>query len=274
MKVATMNIVIPVYQAIKQKVVLLSKTLRFDKYKNRFGRKLALPIEDAVALAVFWKKQNIKTKKSVYEILELDRYCCYKTFVVAVNRRAELATRALVLLFRLNHRSAHLVKHTDTTDIPVCLAKNARYHKTLHHCATWSNTGKGWYYGLKLHLTSDLNRKLLAVKFTTASASDRAVFLKLNAGLDGLFVADSGYVSEALAQRFYREGRRLLLTKPYKTMKKVASAFELWLYGTRMLIEINFRILKEFLGLVTSLPRSVPGYLANYAYALLAYLIA
>ena len=114
----------------------------------------------------------------------------------------------------------------------------------------------------------------MAVKFTTANASDRDTLLKLNQNLDGLFIADSGYVSEDLQRRFYREGRRLLLTKPYKTMKKLATAFELWLYDTRMLVEINFRVLKEFLGLVTSLPRSVTGYLANYTYALLAYLVA
>jgi len=273
MKVA-MSTSIQVYELIRQKVKLLSKILRFDRFKNKFGRKLALGIEDAVSCALFWKKQHIKTKKSVYEILELARYCCYKTFVVSVNRWSKLALAALALLFQLNRRSAHLVKHTDATDIPVCLPKNARYHQTMKNRASWSNNGKGYYYGLKLHLTSDLNRKVLAVKFTTAKASDREILLDLNRDLNGLFIADAGYVSDKLQRRFYREGKRMLLTKPYKTMKKLATAFELWLYDTRMLVEINFRILKEFLGLVTSLPRSVTGYLANYTHALLAYLIA
>lgn len=269
-----MNTVIQVYEVIKQKVSLLSKTLRFDKFVNKLGRKLALSIEDSISCALFWKKQNIKTKQSVYEILQIARYCSYKTFVVSVNRFLALALAALVFLLRLNQRSAHLVKHTDTTDIPVCLPKNARSHKTMRDCASWWNTGKGYYYGLKLHLTSDLNRKVLAVKFTSANADDREILLDLNQALNGLFIADSGYVSAELARRFYREGKRLLITKPYKTMKKLATAFELWLYDTRMLVEINFRILKEFLGLVTSLPRSVTGYFANYTYALLAYLLA
>lgn len=269
-----MTATIPVYEAIRQKVKLLSKTLRFDKFKNKLGRKLALSIEDAVSAAVFWKKQNVKTKKSVYEILELERYCSYKTMVVSLNRWSDLALVAVALLLRMNRKSAHLVKHTDATDIPVCLNKNARYHKTMKDRATWWNSGKGYYYGLKLHLTSDLDRKVLAVRFTSANASDREIFLMLNRDLNGLFVADSGYVSESLQRQFYREGKRLLLSKPYKTMKKLATAFELWLYDTRMLVEINFRILKEFLGLITSLPRSVTGYLANYTYALLAYLTA
>lgn len=265
---------IQVYEIIRQKVKLLSKILRFDKLQKPIGRKLAIPIEDAVSCALFWKKQNIKTKKSVYEILELVRYCCYKTFVVAVNRWFKLALAALAFLLQLNRKRAHPVKHTDATDIPVCLLKNAKYHRTMRDFASWWNSGKGYYFGLKLHFTQDLNRLALALKFTTASASDRKTLLELNRDLDGLFLADSGYVSGKLARQFYREGKRVLIAKPYKTMKQLASAFDLWLYDTRMTIEINFRILKEFLGLVTSLPRSATGYFANYTYALLAYLVA
>jgi hypothetical protein len=53
-------------------------------------------------------------------------------------------------------------------------------------------------------------------------------------------------------------------------MKKLATIFENLLYDTRMMIESAFRNLKMFLGLVSSLPRSVTGYLANYVYAILA----
>ena len=90
----------------------------------------------------------------------------------------------------------------------------------------------------------------------------------------GLFVADAGYISKKLQRDFYIEGKRLLLAKPRKNMGKIMTKFQEFLYSTRMLIELNFRSLKMFYGLVTSLPRSVGGYLANYIYALLAYQIA
>ena len=38
-------------------------------------------------------------------------------------------------------------------------------------------------------------------------------------------------------------------------------------------IELNFRNLKMFFGLVTSLPRSVGGYLGNYISSILAYVL-
>ncbi|MEK7203368.1 MAG: transposase [Patescibacteria group bacterium] len=158
--------------------------------------------------------------------------------------------------------------------MPVCLNRKAKYHKTMKGLANWASTGKGYFFGLKMHITTDLNRKLLAVRFTSGNVDDRTIFLKLNKNLLGLFVADAGYISEKLQYDFYIEGKKFLFAKPKKNMKKIMTKFQEFLYGTRMLIELNFRNLKMFYGLVTSLPRSAGGYLANYIYSLLAYQIA
>lgn len=264
--------VIQVFEKIKQQVVQISKSLRFSKFQNKFGRKLALSIEDSITLALFKHRQGIETKKSVWEILAPD--CSYKTLVVSMNRWFHLALVALSLLLKVNRQSAHPIKHTDSTDIPVSLNKNAKHHQTMKDYAAWGHNGKGFYYGLKLHLTADLNRRVLAVKFTAANVDDRKACIPLNKDLMGIFVADSGYISAELEKNFYEEGQRMILIKPKKNQRKLATAFDTWAYGTRMLIEINFRNLKLFHGLITSLPRSVAGYLANYTYSLLAYLIA
>lgn len=264
--------VIPVYESIKQQVVQISKSLRFGKFLNRLGRKLALSIEDSISLALFKQRQGIETKKSVYEIFQLP--CSYKTLVVSINRWFHLALGIFALLLKQSRRSSHLIKHTDSTDIPVCLPKNARHHKTMKDWAAWGHNGKGSFYGLKLHLTADLNRHILAVKFSSGNTDDRAMTMPLNRGLSGIFIVDAGYVSGELEKNFYREGQRMILIKPKKNMRKLATAFDTWVYGTRMAIEIPFRNLKLFYGLLTSLPRSVAGYLANYTYSLLAYLVA
>jgi len=72
----------------------------------------------------------------------------------------------------------------------------------------------------------------------------------------------------------YIEGRRWILIKPYKTMKKLMTKWQEELYKGRFSIEFDFRNLKLFHGLVTSLPRSVEGYLANYMHALVSYVLA
>jgi len=263
---------IQLYDNLKQVVKFFYKQLRLDKFENNKGRKLAISITNSISLAIFKQSNNIATKKSIYEIFKPK--CSYKTLVVNMNRFAHLALLVLVTILKINRRNSHVVKHTDSTDIPVCSNRKAQYHKTMKDLARWGYTGKGSFFGLKMHITTDLRRKLLAVRFTSGNVHDKEVFLKLNKDLLGLFVADAGYISKKLQRDFYIEGKRLLLAKPRKNMGKIMTKFQEFLYGTRMLIELNFRNLKMFYGLVTSLPRSVGGYLANYIYALLAYQIA
>jgi DDE family transposase len=62
--------------------------------------------------------------------------------------------------------------------------------------AEWGHSGKGWFYGIKLHLTSNLKRKILAFSFSPGNTHGTKIFLKLNKDLDGIFVADAEFVSE------------------------------------------------------------------------------
>ena len=82
-----------------------------------------------------------------------------------------------------------------------------------------------------------------------------------------------GMCLRKVADEFNRDDR-ILFAKPMKSMKKLITAWQYHLYNTRMRIELNFRSLKMFRGLVTSLPRSVDGYIGNYVYSLLAHVLA
>ena len=97
--------------------------------------------------------------------------------------------------------------------------------------------------------------------------------LKLCKGT-GRPLAISGEETKDLEKEFYRENARILFTKPRANMKKMITGFQYHLYNTRMLIELNFRNLKMFYAFLTSVPRSIDGYLANYIYSLLAYILA
>lgn len=262
------------YQHLKAKVHSFSNLLQLHTFVNKRGRKLAIPLEDILTIAVFKQESQIETKKSVYELLELQDVCSYKTLVVNMNRWYFLALNMFALIMRWNRFFSHCIKHTDTTDIPVCLNKNAKYHKTMKGLASWDHNGKGYYYGLKLHLTSDLHKNILSVRFTSGSTDPRTVFIKLNQDMMGLFIADAGYVSESLQTAFHKEGARRVMIASRKNMKRLATFLDIALYRTRMMIEFNFRNLKMFYGLLTSLPRSVDGYLANYTYSLLAYVLS
>ena len=96
----------------------------------------------------------------------------------------------------------------------------------------------------------------------------------MNKDLLGIFVADSGYISKELEKELFTENKRVLFVKPRANMKKLIASFQKQLYDTRMLIELNFRNLKMFYDLETSLPRSLDGYFGNYTYSLSAYVLS
>lgn len=268
-----MNVVIPFYNEIMKVVRLFSQQLKIDKLTNKTGRKLALPIVTVLSLAIFKQASGIATKKSLFNIFNLRKICSYKTLTISMNRWAILALKLLFIIMRMNRESQHIIKHIDSTDIPVCLFKNADKHKTMKAFASFGRSAKGIYFGLKMHLIADFKRQILAVRFTSANVDDREPVIELSKKLNGVFIADAGYVSEKLRKKFYRARKRILLVKARKNMKKIITRFQEKLYDTRMIIELNFRNLKMFYGLITSLPKSVDGYLANYIYSLLAYQI-
>lgn len=260
---------IQLYNVLEQIVQRLYAHLKLETQENTKGRKLALTIVQNISLAVFKQFNGIPTIKSIFKIFRPK--CSYKTLVVNINRFAKQALFLLVLIMKSNRLSSHIVKHTDSTDIPVCLNKNGNTHKVMRGFAAWGKHGKGWFLGLKMHITTSLDRKLLAIKFSPGNTADSKVFMELNQEIEGIFVADAAYLSKELSEEIWRLGKGILFAKPRKNMKKLITDFQFHLYNTRMLIEINFRNLKAFHNLITSLPKTVNGYFANYIYSLLAY---
>jgi hypothetical protein len=191
-----------------------------------------------------------------------------------MNTAAVLAKQILERIMRSFANTAHAIKYTDATDIPVCLKKNADKHRTMDGLVGFGHSAKGWYYGLKMTMTRDADGRMLGLSFTHPGANDRDIFRDINKNIMGVLVADAGYVSRQLECDMSIENKRILLIRPYKTMKRLATLWQLGIYRGRFQIEFDFRCLKLFHGLVTSMPRSVNGYLANYVFALLSFVIA
>lgn len=269
-----MQVVIPLYNKILKVVSFFSKQLQFGKHEKKTGRKLALSINETIALGLFKKKNHIATTKSLYDIFHLKKRCSYKTLVVNLIRWSKLAVLVLFLVMKINRKNSHPVKHIDSTDIPVCLFKNANAHQTTQGLTGFGRGSKGIYFGFKMHLVSDLKRNILSLKFTSANVHDTKMVIPLCKDLEGIFIADAAYISSKPQQEFYQENKRILFAQPRKNMGIMMTWWQEKLYQTRAVIELNFRNLKLFYGLVTSLPKSVNGYLANYIYSLLAYQVA
>jgi hypothetical protein len=266
------NIMLQIFHNLKDTVTILYNQLNLNTFEKAIGRPRTLTNQNVITLALYKHTQGIPTKKQIYN--DFKPKCTYKTFCESINRLLPMILRILLTLIQINRKSAHLIKYTDSTDIAVCLNKNAKYHKTMRGLATWGRGSKGFYYGLKLHVTTDFDGILLSIHFTQSNVDDRKPFMKMNERLKGLFVADAGYISKKLAQEFYSEGERILLAKPKANMKKIITLWQYLIYNTRGRVEAIFNNTKKFRGLVSSLPRSIDGYLCNYICALLAEVLA
>ncbi len=263
-----------IYDNLKQIVTYLVSVFKLDTSAAPTGRPRKIPAIESIALALYMHRSTRGTKRSVYEDLKNTLYCSYKTLVVSMNKAAILAKQILELIMRFYENVAHPIKYTDATDIPVCLKKNADKHRIMNGLAGFGRSSKGWYYGLKMTMTRDAAGRLLGLRFTHPSMNDRDIFREINKNIMGILVADAGYVSKQLLQDMTLEHKRILLIRPHKTMKRLATLWQLGIYRGRFQIEFDFRCLKLFHGLVTSMPRSVNGYLANYLHALLSFVIA
>lgn len=269
-----MNIPCETFNELKAVVTQLCEQYHLLAQPKMKGRPRKIPELDALTLALYQHTSTRATKKSIWEDFKGILKCSYKTLVVWVNRSAVLCLRLLFLLMRVGRKYQHLVKYTDATDIPVCLRKNADDHKTMASVAGFGRSTKGWFYGIKLTITRDHDGRLLAVRFHSPGQNDRDVFRSINQDIWGIIVADAGYVSKKLEEDMNVEAKRLLLIRPYKTMKKLMTRWQEELYRGRFQIEFDFRDLKLFHGLITSLPRSLNGYLANYLHALVSFVLS
>ena len=267
-----MNFPLAVYNALRNAVQKVYTFLHLETHESTTGRPLAISPIDAITLAIFKQQQNIETKKSLFEMAAPS--CTYKTFVEAVNRAGVYLLLFIGLIIKTNRMVAHLVKFTDSTDVPVCLLKNAKTNRTMRGLAAFSKTGKGWFYGLKLHLSADLEGRVLALRITSGNSDDRNIFKKMNRLLKGIFVADAGYISKDLERDFFIDNERVLFATPRANMKRLATELQSFLQSQRMKIESHFRELKLFRGLITSLPRSLDGMFTHYLASIIAHLMA
>jgi hypothetical protein len=263
-------------KTIKQSITQLIKVfhLHLNEKKHPQGRPLKIQNEDALALALYQHTSTRATKKSVYDDFKSSLRCSYKTLVMAMNRMGTWSMKILFLIMRFGKKFGHIVKYTDATDLPVCLRKNADSHRVMQRLAGWGHSAKGWYYGLKMTMTRDAMGNILGLRFTAPSKNDRDIFREINHDIYGVIIADAGYVSKQLEKDMNVEGQRWVMIRPFKSMKRLATAWQQKLYRSRFQIEFDFRSMKLFHGLVTSLPRSEDGFIANYLHAVLSFVIA
>jgi IS5 family transposase len=244
--------------------------------KHPAGRHPKLTAAEILTLALlrFWTLQG--NWKAFYNLIEgscrqeFARLPCYETLLRQIHRHAPLALRLLIAL--LGQQEGPAPYALDATVIPV--SHHGRRAKVVREFAAWGRDSDGhWFFGFKLHAVCAQRGHLVKLRIRPANVADITQAEGLLSQLRGLVVADAAYISAKLRAKLWEVGL-LLLTPLRKNMKGLASLAQTQQLKGRSIIETVFSVLKDRLGLVTSLPRSLDGYLTHYILVLLAYQLA
>ena len=254
----------------------LNALLQLNKHIS--GRKPSLNLAEIATISLIKTEFCIRTWKGLYLLLKRKfvhefHVPSYKSFVLLMNHNAKPMLILINILLQMNKEHAGTIKLIDSTPIPVCKNMRIYRHKTMKHMASRSKSSMGWFYGLKLHALTDICGNPLELQFTTGNVGDRKVLdIFLEKLHDSIVIADAGYLSSKLEKKAAKNGN-ILVTCMRKNTKKLVSFLDICLLNLRPRIEVLFSILKERLGLITSLPRSVDGYLAHYIHTIFGYLM-
>lgn len=103
----------------------------------------------------------------------------------------------------------------DSKPLPMCLAlRHGRVRLLREDGAHFGKTSKGWFFGFKLHLLTDLAGRIIGAVLTPGNWTDRDVAPALAEFVEGgTAIGDLGYRGEELAQLLAEETGLLLLTR-------------------------------------------------------------
>lgn len=243
------------------------------------GMKPKLNLAEVSTISMIKNRYKIKDWKSLFRLLQ-DKYSedfdlpDYKNFVETMNRSAVDLLVIMNFLLQVNTHRSSKIKLVDSTPIPVCKNIRIEYHKTMRTIASRSKGTMGWFYGMKLHAVTDIKGNLLGIKLTTGKVGDRKILEEfLRNFYDSIIIADAGYCSSKL-EKEANKNNNVLKTCKRKNMKSIATNIDIKQLNLRNRIEVVFSVLKERLNLITSLPRSVNGYIAYYIHVIFGYTVS
>jgi hypothetical protein len=237
-------------------------------------------------------RMSLSEVMTVIVLFHLSGYRCFKWYYqmqvcvgmrdcfpnpVSYNRFVELMGCALLplLLYTWGFRRGRPtgVGFIDSTPLKVCHNRRIYSHKVFEMYAARGKSSTGWFYGFKLHLVINDRGEICSFCLTAGNVDDRNadVIGLLCRELWGKLFGDRGYISQALFERLYRQGIRLI-TRLRKNMKnKLMDMGDKILLRKRAVIESVNDFLKNICQVEHTRHRSIVNFLVNLVGALSAY---
>ena len=265
------------YALISDLLIRLSKNFLEDKDLVKRGPNPQLSPAEIITISLLSLRYSMNFKRFYHDVLQKQynkdfRLVSYDRFL-QIQKSVFVQSCLILDVLMANNIAVTNKAFVDSSPMPLC--KNARRYKckAMQEVAKPSKNCHGWFYGLKIHLVTDDNGKILNFKITPANTDDRKPVMKLvkNMNIDFL-CGDKGYISSELTKKLLLEKNISLITYPRKGMKN-NFVFEdhLKLLRRRPIIETVFGQLKEQYRLVLNKCRSNFGIAKTIVFAILGH---
>jgi len=139
--------------------------------------------------------------------------CGYKQWLARLHQLTSLIGQMLEAARRTADWGAIFL--LDSKPLPMCLAlRHGRVRLLREEGAYFGKTSKGWFFGFKLHLLTDLAGHIIGAVLTPGNWTDREVAPTLAQFVEGgVAIGDLGYRGEEVAAILAEETGLLLLTR-------------------------------------------------------------
>jgi hypothetical protein len=249
-------------------------------WKGKRGPERRLSLQEVITLNIMRFYIKVNDLKAFHRLASqsyreyFPKLPNYENFLKASNKSLPAFVVLLWYLLFLNRGMKYGgIFFMDSTALSVCDNHYISSHKVAKGFAARGKTTKGWFYGFKLHGVCDAMGNLLQVAFTSGNVNDSLMVEKLTEMLDGLYVADAGYLLKAETFKALFEKHKRVMAAARKNMKRLMTAEQKVLLRKRSIIETTWDVLKERFELVYHLARKMDGLFRHYCSSLISFLL-
>lgn len=197
---------------------------------------------EVLTIALMQSEFGVESLQKTFALIEQNcaaefpDLCGYKQFIRRLHRLTRIVENLFVTTASFHQSSVYLI---DAKPIPVCQpARHRRVRLFRDDGAYFGKTGKGWFFGFKLHVLATAEKKVCNVVLTPGNYADRRVAEALTEFLSGqTVIGDLGYRGARLQDELFAENHCLLITKQDAKKRKYR------LPPIRQRIEAGFSIL-------------------------------
>lgn len=245
-----------------------------EQGKQRRNRQKSLSPSEIMTIVIYFHASGYRNFKAFY----LNQVCphLHPFFpkLLSYNRFVEIIPTVLLplcsyLTSRLDEPTG--ISYIDSTKIAVCGNKRISRNKVFYNLGKIGKTTMGWFFGFKLHLITNENGGLIAVKITTGNVDDRAPVLKRADKIKGKLFGDKGYISKKLFEKLFSKGLQLITTVKKNMKNKLLPFVDKLLLRKRSIIETINDQLKNISQIEHTRYRSVSNFMVNLLCGLISY---